>query len=459
MSTQREQICTPLVDGVIATARHAGAMPSRPLSELAVEDVSRSWQRCLQQHRLSPAADAMPIVLTQAELNNLREPLNPTLVAAREELDRLYTLVRPMGYATLVADHNGVIIEQRCLDTDAERFNVYGTRAGALWSEQAEGTNGIGTCIVEQRPTNVHRRQHFRQRHADLSCSGAPIFTAQGQLLAVLNIASYATEMSDRSHALALAVAVDGARAIEERAFRESNRMRWVLALQRDAQNTASVLFAIDADHRIVEADRNARNLFTLDQRHIEAGVDIWSIFDRNPTVLRGLSRGDSPVRLLRAGAAERWYGLISPPQLGTSTSQRRSEALHTRPRLALLAGVEPSAAQASFGGGLAPGLLRRLRRHIEAHLDHSIQVTDLARMAGLSVHHFSRAFKQSTGIAPQPYMLHRRIEKAAQLLGGTELKIAEVAHAVGFADQSHFARRFLRLTGSTPSAFRRARR
>jgi AraC family transcriptional regulator len=54
---------------------------------------------------------------------------------------------------------------------------------------------------------------------------------------------------------------------------------------------------------------------------------------------------------------------------------------------------------------------------------------------------------------------MHRRLEKAQELLGGTDLPLAEIALATGFSDQSHFSRRFRDHLGTTPSAFRRAQR
>ena len=75
--------------------------------------------------------------------------------------------------------------------------------------------------------------------------------------------------------------------------------------------------------------------------------------------------------------------------------------------------------------------------------------------MAGLSVNHFARAFRQSTGLAPHAYLVQRRIERAERLLSRTDLPLSEIALAVGFADHSHFARHFRRLTGATPSVAR----
>jgi len=144
--TAREQVFDDVTTGSSRTTHR--------LSEIAIDEVSVSRQRCVDQHHLDPNSSLAPQVLTQAELNRLREPLDSVLTLCREELGRLYALVRPAGYATVLAEPAGAIIERRCADADADRFSEYGTLPGALWSEQFEGTNGIGTCIVEQRPIN-----------------------------------------------------------------------------------------------------------------------------------------------------------------------------------------------------------------------------------------------------------------------------------------------------------------
>ena len=84
----------------------------------------------------------------------------------------MYSLVRPVGYVVLLCDTNGVAVEYRGSDARSAQFRYWGVWVGGVWSEAIEGTNGIGTCIAEQRPITVHQTQHFRARHGSLSCSG-----------------------------------------------------------------------------------------------------------------------------------------------------------------------------------------------------------------------------------------------------------------------------------------------
>lgn len=106
--------------------------------------------------------------------------------------------------------------------------------------------------------------------------------------------------------------------------------------------------------------------------------------------------------------------------------------------------------------GGLTPRTLRRVHEYIAAHLEEHINLQGLARVAGLSMYHFARAFKQSERVTPHQFLLQCRVRRAQELLVATSLSLAEVAHAAGFSDQSHCARRFREFVGTTPSRYRR---
>lgn len=100
---------------------------------------------------------------------------------------------------------------------------------------------------------------------------------------------------------------------------------------------------------------------------------------------------------------------------------------------------------------------LRRVQEYVEAHLDESISLLDLARVAGLSRMHFAAQFRAATGLRPHDYLLYQRIENAKAKLSSTNMPLAEVSLAVGFQAQAHFSTVFRRLTGETPARWRRS--
>jgi AraC family transcriptional regulator len=110
-----------------------------------------------------------------------------------------------------------------------------------------------------------------------------------------------------------------------------------------------------------------------------------------------------------------------------------------------------------TFTGGLAPSALRRSIEVMEAHIDKELRLSELAREAGMSVSHFIRGFRQSTGKSPHQFLIHRRVERAQALMRDPRISLTEVALASGFADQHHLARVFRRITNVTPSSYRRS--
>src|SRR5438105_347765 len=188
--------------------------------EIGLDEVASSWQRSANRHAIDPDRTEAPRILTLGELKGRREPLDKLILSAQEEIDRLYKVVREAGYTILFCDTSGVVVEHRGDAMDASRFRYWGTWLGGVWSEAIEGTNGIGTCIAEERPVTVHRGQHYRSRHINLSCSGAPIFDGDGRLIAVLDVSAIDPDRSERAHALTGALTVTSARSIEERFLR-----------------------------------------------------------------------------------------------------------------------------------------------------------------------------------------------------------------------------------------------
>jgi AraC family transcriptional regulator len=106
--------------------------------------------------------------------------------------------------------------------------------------------------------------------------------------------------------------------------------------------------------------------------------------------------------------------------------------------------------------GGLTPRQERRAKELLSANLDGEVCLSDLARDCGLSVSHFIRAFRKSTGIPPHRWLLHQRVAKAKDLLRSSSLTISEIALACGFVDQSHLNRVFVRMVGASPGVWRR---
>jgi AraC family transcriptional regulator len=109
-----------------------------------------------------------------------------------------------------------------------------------------------------------------------------------------------------------------------------------------------------------------------------------------------------------------------------------------------------------SARGGLAEWQVKRAKEILSANLDGGVPLKDVARECGLSVSHFSRAFRVTAGAAPHRWLMTRRVEAAKEKLRDGRLSLSDVALACGFADQSHLTRIFTGMVGLSPGAWRR---
>lgn len=98
---------------------------------------------------------------------------------------------------------------------------------------------------------------------------------------------------------------------------------------------------------------------------------------------------------------------------------------------------------------------LRRVREHVDHHLDEPLDLHALAPVAAMSDGGFGRFFREATGQSFHDWLVGRRLERAVLLLRDHNEPIARVAEAVGFGSERTFRRLFQRRFGCTPSRFR----
>ena len=119
---------------------------------------------------------------------------------------------------------------------------------------------------------------------------------------------------------------------------------------------------------------------------------------------------------------------------------------------------IRPAHAPAALvQGGLAPWQISRVKAHVEANLESTLRMRDLAAIARLSTGHFSRSFTRSFGVAPFAYVAGRRLARAQELMLTTDDPLSQIALACGLCDQSHLTRLFRRHVGTSPNAWRRS--
>jgi len=218
----------------------------------------------MERHGLDPAETRPGERLDEIELGHRRGALEQFLRIAEPKIDQLFGLVGASGCGVALTDANGLILNQRCAAADAAVFRGWGLWAGADWSEAAEGTNGIGTCLTERRQVTIHRDEHFFLRNIGMSCMDAPIFGPDGGLIGALDVSSARADQTEGFNRLIAATVAQTARAIEAEVFRAHfPKARIVVAEAEDSD--ASLLLAIDSHDIVIGATRAARRAFGLE--------------------------------------------------------------------------------------------------------------------------------------------------------------------------------------------------
>jgi transcriptional regulator of acetoin/glycerol metabolism len=242
-----------------------------------------SWRRCMIDYSLDPARAEEPYVLEGAALNQHRERHAHLIQMASAELDWLYDHIAMSGCALLLTDAAGIVLYEKLDPAMLTTFRSAGLRLGADWSECRQGTNGMGTCIAENRPIIVHRDEHFRACHIGLSCTAAPIHDPDGSLVAVLDASAMNAHGSRETQRHIMALVHLSAKLIEKclflRHFQRASVLRFharpeFVNLQHDGA------LALASDATVIAADEMALRLLGVAQRRELIGRRIDEIFD-----------------------------------------------------------------------------------------------------------------------------------------------------------------------------------
>jgi len=307
-----------------------------------VPAIVRSWHRCVHDFGLDPLRDEPVVVLSSSELKARQEPLARLRTIAQGEMATLYQQLAGSGFSVLLTDKEGVVLDFLGDSSFTETAAQCGMLEGALWSEQHQGTNGMGTCAIEQRPLLVHQNEHFLMRNVGLTCSAAPIFDHEGGLLAVLDASSF-SHMAQQ-HTLVLVNM--SAQMIENRAFLCRFREHYALRFHSRPEFIGTLwegVLALDESGGILAANRSA--LFQLGyKKPVDlVGLQVRDLFNTGMSTLLGHKTQGwlNPVTLYEARQGNRFFGLVRPPERNAGSSIAASGASR-RPSQTIASAGEP---------------------------------------------------------------------------------------------------------------------
>ncbi len=232
------------------------------------ERLARSWRRSLDAGLTPTGRLNADENLTGTELQRALARNHDLVSHSRPVMEYLFEQVRPSHSMVILADNRGVLMHTLG-DLDflgkAERVAL---KSGASWHEQQRGTNAIGTALAEASGVEIHGAEHYLERNGFLTCAAAPIVSATGDLLGILDISG--DQRSRHPHTLGLINTA--ARMIENRLVTSACQRHIRLHLHTHPEGIGSVvegIIALSEDGWIVGANRQGLALLGL------AAVDI----------------------------------------------------------------------------------------------------------------------------------------------------------------------------------------
>ncbi len=241
--------------------------------------IARSWQRSLAAG-LSPGGRPRSAErLASAAFAQAQERNEALLRHSLPAMEYLFEQVRRSHSMVILADRDGMLMHTLG-DLDflgrAERVALAN---GACWHEDQRGTNAIGTALVEGTDIEVHGAEHYLDKNGFLTCAAAPIFSAQGELLGILDISG--DQRGRHPHTLGLVSTA--ARMVENSLVLAAHPQRTVLQLHPRPEGLGGIaqgLLALSQDGWLVGANRQALALLGLQARDLRS-VDcerLWGL-------------------------------------------------------------------------------------------------------------------------------------------------------------------------------------
>ncbi|MCC9625652.1 sigma-54-dependent Fis family transcriptional regulator [Thalassospira sp. MA62] len=241
--------------------------------------VFESWQRCEERFGLAHNSARRPEIMPESQTRHLRDRNGRLYHHAQDLVRTLYRKIDASGYAVFLTDQSGVILDSVAAHSLLASFRTNGLLPGAVWSEEREGTNGIGTCIVEGRPITIHKDEHFLAQHAVLTCTAAPVYGPDGTVCSVLDVSAVRDDIKRKDCLRVRGMVGDYADALERILFFDERGGDVILHLHPEANHVGSTrdaLISFGPDGRISGATSTARRILSF----AEKSGDVRDVFE-----------------------------------------------------------------------------------------------------------------------------------------------------------------------------------
>ena len=284
------------------------------LARSAINDLTlESWRRCRDDFGLDPSDAPDPVIIEQPDLQERLNNYCRLLDIARPEMTNLYQQLAGSGHAIMLTDRDGVLLNYIGDPSFTEAAAHAGMHTGAVWSEAAQGTNGMGTCLVERKPLVVHKHSHFFARNAGLTCAAAPIFDPHGEILAVID-ASSESKLAQQHTMVLLNMS---AQVIENRAFFCAMKDAFILRFHARSEFISTLgegAIAFDPEGTVLAANRSAMFQLHLETPKPIVGRLIHELFTTSlSSLLKRVHTHAFPIREVIEG--RRFFATLQSPE------------------------------------------------------------------------------------------------------------------------------------------------
>ena len=302
----------------IVTKEIASILRARGSDEVHLPDlVEQSWKRCLTDYNLLPDAVPRASVLSHSEIRLAMEEREEFMRIAEPEVERLFRQLVDSEYLVSLATTEGAMVLFRCDYQYLGELAGSGVIPGSVWSEDQQGTNGVGTCLRVGKPVTIAGTQHYGAAITRLTCLTAPVLGRRGAIESVINVTT-ARQADAHVNRIVQNIVTRSARRIENGYFGRLNRRNLMLRIVDDGSITDladEARLALDDHGRIIDgssftaqllgqslddlAGQSAEDLFEMDRALSEIRPDTSvSITYRGRSLQAVLTLPESPRRV-----------------------------------------------------------------------------------------------------------------------------------------------------------------
>ena len=219
--------------------------------------IASSWERSLRAGVQPVGRVSGGDPLTGTEMRQVLTRSEDLLAIARPVMDYVFEQIQDSHSMVILANAQSTLLHTLGDAPFLNKAERVALRSGAIWTEEARGTNAIGTALVEATPLRVEGAEHFLEANSFLNCAASPIFSAQGQLLGVLDISG--DQRLAQAHTLGLATTA--ARMIENRWLLARHQRDWRMHFHTQAEGVGTAaegILALAPDGLLLGGNRAA---------------------------------------------------------------------------------------------------------------------------------------------------------------------------------------------------------